>query len=119
MTFSGYNFDIVTGATALVLAALLARRSVPLLVVKIWNAVGFLLLLTIGTIGVASTPMFRAFGHDPGQLNTWIAHFPYQWMGPVMVMSALTGHIVLARRLRWESQQHRADAGRGGDELPN
>ena len=105
MTFSGYNFDILSGVSALVLALVLSRRSVPLLVVRLWNAAAAALLLIIVGIAAASTPIFQAFGGDPGQLNTWVARFPYQWMGPVMVMAALTGHIVLARRLRWESAE--------------
>ena len=99
MTFSGWNFDIVTGVSALVLAAVLARRTVPLWIVALWNAVGSFLLLVVSVIGVASTPMFRAFGGDPGQLNTWIARFPYVWLPSVLVMAALAGHIVVARRL--------------------
>jgi hypothetical protein len=48
---------------------------------------------------VASTPIIHAFGTQPHQLNTWVAHPPHVWLPTVMVVSALCGHILLTRRL--------------------
>jgi len=102
MSYGGYNFDIVSGATALVLALLLARGHVPRAVVVAWNALGSILLAVIVTVAFLATPLIRAFGD--AELNVWITEFPYSWMA-VMVSSALLGHVLLARRLLSESHQ--------------
>ncbi|HKA89939.1 MAG TPA: hypothetical protein VKE22_19895 [Haliangiales bacterium] len=95
MSFSGWNFDIVTGATALVLLPVADR--VPRAVVAAWNLLGLALLATIVAIAVASTPLFGAFG--PDRLNTFVAYPPYVWLPAVLVAAALVGHIVILRRL--------------------
>jgi len=111
MSFGGYNFDIVSGATALVLALLLARGQVPRGVVVAWNVLGSLLLATIVTIAFLATPLVRAFGE--GQINAWITQFPYSWMA-IMVSAALLGHVLLARRLLSESRARSAMPAAGG-----
>ena len=96
MSFTGYNFDIVSGATALPLALYAWRRPLPRPVIALWNVTGQLLLIAIVIIAFAATPVFRAFGDD--QLNTWVTEFPYVWIA-VMVAAALFGHIVTLRKL--------------------
>lgn len=83
MTFTGANFDIVTGATALIVALLAARGWAPRWLVLGWNALGSALLLTILAIAIASLPAFAAFGREPERLNTWVAYFPFVWFPPV------------------------------------
>jgi len=97
MSYGGYNFDIVSGTTALALGLLLARGPVPRGVVVAWNALGSLLLAVIVTIAFLATPLIRAFGD--AQVNVWITQFPYAWMS-VMVSAALLGHVLLTRRLQ-------------------
>jgi hypothetical protein len=99
MTFTGWNFDILTGATALLVAALAARGQAPRWLLLGWNTLGSLLLVTILAIAVASLPSFAAFGPEPAQLNTWVGYFPFVWLpaGPVSV--AVLGHVLLWRRL--------------------
>lgn len=99
MSYGGYNFDIVSGATALLLGAWCLRTTPPRAVLWAWNLLGSALLLNIIAISVASTPIIHAFGTQPRELNTWVAHPPYVWLPTVMVVSALCGHILLARRL--------------------
>jgi hypothetical protein len=101
MSYGGYNFDIVSGATALVLGAALARGPVPRFVLVAWNLLGSVLLAIIVTIAFLATPLIRAFGDD--QLNVWITQFPYSWMG-VMVGAALLGHVLVARKLGFREQ---------------
>ena len=98
MSYSGYNFDIVTGASALVLSVLLARGKAGTTAVRIWNAVGFLLLVNIVTIAVASLPMFHAFGED--HVNDWVTYTPFVWLPGVLVPAALLGHLLIWRKLR-------------------
>jgi hypothetical protein len=109
MSYGGYNFDIVSGITALVLGVALARGSVPRVVVVAWNVLGSLLLAVIVTVAFLATPLVRAFGDT--QINLWITQFPYSWMA-LMVSAALLGHVLLARKLWAES--HRNESGPEG-----
>ncbi|HTQ05414.1 MAG TPA: hypothetical protein VMI54_16235 [Polyangiaceae bacterium] len=110
MSFGGYNFDIVSGLTAAVVALLLARGRAPRGLVLAWNALGSLLLATIVTIAFLARPLVRAFGD--AELNLWVTEFPYCWMA-VMVSSALLGHLLVARKLargRWLEPTRAASA---------
>jgi hypothetical protein len=98
MTFTGRNFDIVSGATALLVAPLLARGA-PRWLAGAWNVLGFALLVAIIVIAVVSTPPIHAFGSDPAHLNTWVALFPFVWLPAILVGAALLGHVVLLRAL--------------------
>jgi hypothetical protein len=97
MSFTGRNFDILTGVLAIPVAIAAARGSAPRWLIVAWNAVGTLLLANIVAIAVASMPMLAVFG--PDRLNTWIADPPYIWLPGVLVPSALLGHLVLWRKL--------------------
>jgi hypothetical protein len=99
MTYTGSNFDITTGISALVVAALCARGWAPRWLLLGWNAWGTLLLLTIVAIALASLPTFAAFGEDAPSLNTWVAYFPFVWLPAGLVSAAVLGHVLLWRRL--------------------
>lgn len=98
MSFTGDNFDIVSGISAILVAVWLARGPSRLLVWA-WNILGLVLLTTIVIIAVASMPALHRFGTDPRHLNTWFAEFPYIWLPTVLAPGALFGHVVLTRRL--------------------
>ena len=103
MSYAGFNFDILSGLSAIVVAALLVRRPGSLAAVRIWNAGGALLLVNILTIAVLSTPTpLRVFHNEPA--NEWIAHAPWVWLPSVYVVAAIIGHVVVLRRLRYESR---------------
>ena|SRR5436190_8502526 len=99
MSYSGWNFDIVTGASAIFVSELLAWGRMPRWGVVVWNAMGSLLLATIMGVAIASVPFIRAFGDAPERVNSWVAYFPFVWLATVMVPGAIFGHIVIARRL--------------------
>jgi hypothetical protein len=99
MSFSGWNFDIVTGATAIVVAPLAAFGLVPRRLLLAWNALGSVLLAVIVVIAVASAPPLLAFGADAEHANTWVAYAPFIWLPTVLVAAAAAGHVVLWRRL--------------------
>ena len=99
MTFTGSNFDIVSGATALLVALAVAGGYAPRWLIALWNALGSLLLLNILVIALASLPQVAAFGSDPAHVNTWVAYFPYVWLPAGLVTSALFGHAVVWRKL--------------------
>jgi len=96
MSYSGYNFDIISGATALVLVFVAGKASWTLL--RIWNVLGFCLLVNIVIIAVVSTPQFALFG--PDRLNIWVAEAPFVWLPGVLVPAALLGHVLLWRKLK-------------------
>lgn len=99
MSVRGYNLDLLTGATALLVAALAARGRAPRWLLWAWNLGGIVTLLIVVGVAVAATPTFRAFGTAPTHLNTWIAAPPFVWLPTVIVPSAVAGHVVLTRRL--------------------
>lgn len=97
MSFSGWNFDIITGTTALIVAPILAAGYGGRKLVLAWNILGTLLLINILTIALLSTPVFAAFG--PERLNTFVAYPPFIWLPTVMVVCAITGHMIIWRWL--------------------
>ena len=102
MSFSGWNFDILSGASAIVLAWLVARGSAPRWLVVAWGVLSSALLFAIVAIAISSMPAFAAFGTSPDRLATWVAFFPFTWLPAVLVMAALFGQIILFRRLAEE-----------------
>jgi hypothetical protein len=100
MTYTGLNYDIVTGILALLFGALLYARRLPMALVWLWNVWGSLALAVIAVVALGTSPMLRLFGH--GALNTWVLHFPYVWLPAVMVLAAILGHVVVFRRLAAE-----------------
>jgi hypothetical protein len=98
MSYSGWNFDILTGISALLLAVALRWWRVPRWVVVGWNVLGLALLLNVVTIAIVSTPIFRWFGDE--RLNTWVVYPPFVWLPAVMVVVAWAGHLLVFRKLR-------------------
>ncbi len=98
MSYSGRNFDIVTGASAIVVALLVATGTGGGRLVAIWNALGLALLINVVTVAILGTPRFQYFG--PDRLNTWVTYPPYVWLPAVMVLAALAGHLIIFRALR-------------------
>ncbi len=108
MTFTGLNFDIVTGITALLVGVLALVGRAPHWLLVTWNALGSLLLAAIVVIAVASLPQFHAFGHEASRVNTWVAYFPFVWLPAGLVSGALLGHVILWRRLLSHGMRGRA-----------
>ena len=93
MTYTGRNFDIVTGATAIAVAALAATGLAGRRLVAAWNTLGLVLLVNVVAVAILATPRFRYFGED--RLNVWVTYVPYVWLPAVMVLTALAGHLVI------------------------
>jgi hypothetical protein len=99
MSFSGRNFDIVTGTSALLLAVALARGAASRRLVWLWNWMGLALLLNVVTIALLSAPTpLRVFMNEPA--NVWITRAPFIWLPAVLVPCALAGHLLVLRWLR-------------------
>ncbi len=97
MTYSGRNFDIVTGVTAVAVALLVWSGRVGRRFVLAWNILGLVLLANVVTVAILGTPRFQYFG--PEHLNVWVTHPPFVWLPAVMVLAALAGHLVIFRAL--------------------
>lgn len=96
MTFEGYNFDVVTGLTAIPVALLVrggARRGLA----YAWNVMGVAMLVVIAFLAMTSMPTpMRLFAED----NTWVTRAPYSLLPGVLVSAAITGHVLAFRKLR-------------------
>lgn len=97
MSYSGQNYDILTGISAGALGVWLTRGRVPRWVVASWNVLGFALLVNIVTVAILSTPVFRWFGND--RVNIFVTYPPFVWLPAILVMAALMGHILVWRWL--------------------
>jgi hypothetical protein len=106
MSYSGQNWDILTGISAGVLGWRLFRGPVARWIVTLWNVLGFALLVNVVTVAILSTPLFRWFGDD--RLNTFVTYPPFVWLPTVLVTAALLGHLLVWRKLR---QERRGRAG--------
>ena len=98
MSYSGLNYDILTGALALVVAWLVYTNRAGARIVRLWNVVGLLLLINVVTVAILATPRIRYFGDE--HLNTWVTYPPFVWLPAVMVLAALAGHLIVFRALR-------------------
>ena len=94
MTWTGSNFDIVSGVLALIAAPLAARSRG---VAWLFNVVGLLLLINVGRVAMLSSPLPFAWNVQPPLQLAF--HLPYAWIIPVCVGGALAGHLVLTRAL--------------------
>jgi len=97
MSYSGRNFDVVTGASAIVVALLAARGLAGRRLVMLWNVAGFLLLTNVVIVAILATPAIHYFGDQ--QLNVWVTYPPFVWLPAVLVLAALAGHLVIFRAL--------------------
>ena len=98
MTFDGYNFDIIFGLTApLVAIAYFNRKWISSKVFLTWNILGIISLLAI---------VIRAAGAAPTKLQAWdfeqpnyaVLHFPFIWLPSVIVPIVLLAHLIAVRR---------------------
>lgn len=102
MTYTGLNFDILTGLTAIGVALALRSAVAGRRLALLWNIGGLALLINVVTIAILSTPTFAWFGQD--RLNVWVTYPPYVWLPAVMVTAALTGHLLIFRALLSEQR---------------
>jgi len=94
MTWSGRNWDIISGVLALIAAPFCGRSRVLLWIV---NGVGLALLVNVMRVAVLSSPV--SFGWPVVPKLELIYHVPYALIIPVCVGGALIGHIALTRVL--------------------
>ncbi len=102
LTVEGYNFDIITGLSAVVVAYLVRgnnHQSLASALVFAWNTLGLGFLIVIAFIANTSLPTpFRLFMNEPS--NIWVTRSPYILLPGILVVFALTGHLLVYRKLR-------------------
>jgi|SRR5688572_10582964 len=101
MTWSGQNWDILSGLVALVCAPLALRSR---LAARVANIAGFALLLNVMRVAILSSPVPFGWGTQPPLLLAF--HLPYALIVPVCVGGALFGHLVLTRALWAARREH-------------
>jgi len=94
MTWTGQNFDIISGSLALIVLPWVARSKV---LAWTFNIIGVVLLINVMRVAVLSSPLPFSWHIQPPLLLAM--HFPYSLILPVCVSGALSGHIILTHKL--------------------
>ena len=94
MTWSGQNWDVLTGIVALLCGPLAGRFPAA---ARFANIVGLALLLNVMRVAVLSSPLPFSWKVEPPLQLAF--HLPYALIVPICVGGALFGHIVLTRAL--------------------
>ncbi len=105
MTFSGRNFDILSGITAPLMVATCfgGKHVVRKKLLLAWNIICLLLLLNIVINAILSAPFpLQQFAFD--QPNIAVLYFPFTWLPAVVVPLVFYSHIAAIRLL---SKHHR------------
>ena len=99
MTFSGRNFDIISGLTGLLLGGwMLSGKPAGRGLVLAWNVLGLALLANIVVVAALSTPVpFRRFLGGPPNLLP--SEFPWIWLPSFLVQVAFGSHLLVFRQL--------------------
>lgn len=102
MTFTGHNFDIISGITAPLIAYFGWRlKKINSTVILIWNFFCLFLVLQVVTNGILSVPTaFQQSNFD--QPNIAVLYFPIVWLPGIVVPLVLFSHILTIRRLQSE-----------------
>jgi hypothetical protein len=100
MTFHGYNFDIIPGITALILAAFVRSDSVKWVgPIILWNMLSMATLMVTVVTGILSAPgPLRMLNTDVA--NRAVLMFPYVLLPALLVPAAFAFHILSIKRAR-------------------
>lgn len=98
MTYEGWNFDIVSGLTALLILIWWFFRNPPRQVMVAFNLMGLALLAIIVTTATLAVPTpFQLIGLD--QPNLAILKFPNTLLPGILVPAVLTAHLLGLKKL--------------------
>lgn len=101
MSFTGCNYDILTGIGALGIGIWGIRNELSRKLILAWGIGGGLLLANVVVIAVVSLPTpLRVFMNEPA--NVWVTTTPFVWLPAFLVQVALLTHVLVFRRLRRE-----------------
>ena len=101
MTFSGWNFDILIGISALLLLlySYFTQKQITKRFLLIWNGIGIVFLLIIVSLAILSSPLpIQQLAFE--QPNIAVLAFPYCFLPSCVVPLVLLSHILLIRQAR-------------------
>jgi hypothetical protein len=99
MTYSGFNYDIFSGISAVLILILHLKGKLTPTILKLWNIVAMLLLAIVVITAVLSVPSaFQLLSFD--QPNKAVLLFPYVLLPGVIVPLVLLSHLVMLKKLR-------------------
>jgi Na+/pantothenate symporter len=111
MTFAGWNYDIVAGATAPIATVLsfTKRKVVRASLLLGWNILALLLLGNIVVTAVLSAEVpFQLLAFD--QPNRAVTYFPFNLLPSVIVPIVLFAHLASIRKLWIQRKEERINA---------
>lgn len=113
MTFSGRNYDILSGITAPIIYYFgFQKKILSINIILIWNFVCLGLLLNIVVNAVLAAPFpFQQFAFD--QPNIAVLHFPFNWLPTLIVPIVLFSHLASIRQLMNKNSSHAASLRKG------
>ena len=107
MTFEGYNYDVTSGLSAILIYLLIfVSKKASEKVLLTWNILCLLLLLNIVIIAVLSvqTPFQRLAFDQP---NIGLTYFPFVWLPSMVVPLVLLSHLAAIRQLLAKPKKNR------------
>lgn len=104
MTFEGYNFDIIFGCTAPIVALLYFNfKKINRTVFLVWNILGLVSVLAVVIRGIGAVPSPLQLW-DFTQPNYAVMHFPFIWLPSFIVPVVIFSHLNAIRRLTIKSK---------------
>lgn len=98
MTFLGLNFNILAGLSAIIIAPSLAYRS-RLRLIKMWNTVSLLLLLSFVTITTLTAKSDIQYFNQNNNINDLLT-VPYIYIPGILVFFGFFGHWVVFKKIK-------------------
>lgn len=100
MTFNGWNWDIVSGISAIPILILFAQKKLNNYVFITWNWIAIFLLFVIIVSAVLSAPSpFQQFAFE--QPNVGLLQFPFTWLPAVVVPIVLLSHLLMLKNIQF------------------
>lgn len=99
MTYEGWNFDILTGMSAILLLAykLFTGKELNRSLMILWNLTGLALLLIIVSIAILSAPLpIQQLAFD--QPNIAVLEFPIVFLPAYIVPAVFVSHVLLIQK---------------------
>lgn len=103
MTFEGWNYDILTGISAIILLSyiLISKKQLPQRFFQVWNILGIIVLMIIVVTAILSIPLpIQQFGFS--QPNVAVLHFPYAFLPAIVVPIVLLAHLLALKELHFK-----------------
>ncbi|WP_036153161.1 hypothetical protein [Maribacter forsetii] len=101
MTFTGWNFDILIGLSALVILIyqFVKKKNLARQYFLFWNVIGLLFLSVIVIIAILSSPLpIQQFAFE--QPNIALLEFPYSFLPTCIVPIVFISHFLLIKHLK-------------------